>query len=186
MSPFTLDTVIARPVEAVFAFLADGENTPRWYEAVVHAEKLTAGAVRAGTVYRMVRRLPQGRVENRVEVSELEPNVRVTLRSLDGPTPFTYRYGLEPVDGGTRLTLEGAISGEGLRGAAALLAPLASGFFKRGMADNLRTLKHVLEGDTTPTPTQPLGRRSSSPPALARPTARASLRTGSHDPRADN
>lgn len=153
MSPFTLDAVIARPVGTVFAFLADAENTPRWYEAVVHVEKLTAGAVRAGTVYRMVRRLPQGRVENRVEVSELEPDLRITLRSLDGPTPFTYRYGLEPTDGGTRLTLEGAITGEGLQGAAALLAPLAGAFFKRGMAENLRTLKRVLEEDTMPSHT---------------------------------
>ncbi len=146
MSPFTLSTTIERPIETVFAFLADSENTPRWYEAVVRAEKLTAGPVRRGTIYRMVRKLPQGRAENRVEVSELEPNERVTLRSLEGPTPFTYRTTLEPAPGGTRLTLEGTITGEGLKGHAALLAPLASTFFKRGMAENLRTLKRVLEG----------------------------------------
>ncbi|MEJ2287484.1 MAG: SRPBCC family protein [Deinococcales bacterium] len=147
MSPFTLHTTVERPVEAVFAFLADSENAPRWYEAVVHAEKLTEGPVRRGTVYRMVRRLPQGRVENRVEVSELEPDRRVTLRSLDGPTPFTYRTTLEPHAGGTRVALEGTVSGQGLEGAAALLAPLASRFFERGMAENLRVLKRVLEAE---------------------------------------
>lgn len=145
MSPFTLQTTVERPVGEVFAFLADSENTPHWYEAVVHAEKLTAGPVRRGTVYRLVRKLPQGRVENRVEVSELEPDRRVTLRSLEGPTPFTYRTTLEPHAGGTRLTLEGTISGRGLAGPAALLAPLASRFFERGMAENLRALKQVLE-----------------------------------------
>ena len=84
-------------------------------------------------------------MENEVEVSELEVNESVTLRSLSGPTPFTYRYRLEPAGAGTRLVLEGEISGEGLAGPAALLAPLAGAFFKRGMAVNLRALKSHLE-----------------------------------------
>ena len=42
--------------------------------------------------------------------------------------------------------LEGSITGEGLRGPAALLAPLAGKFFEKGMAKNLATLKARLEG----------------------------------------
>ncbi|HEX7040371.1 MAG TPA: SRPBCC family protein [Trueperaceae bacterium] len=146
MGTFVLSLDIGRRVQDVFSFLADSENTPVWYEAVQAVRKLTPGPVRAGTRYEMVRHLPQGRVENEVEVSELETNERVTLRSLSGPTPFTYRYLLAPAGGGTRLTLEGEITGEGLTGPAALLAPLAGPFFKRGMAANLETLKRHLEG----------------------------------------
>ena len=145
MSTFVLRLDIARRTQDVFSFLADSENTPLWYEAVQAVRKLTPGPVRKGTVYEMVRRLPQGRVENEVEVSELEENERVTLHSLSGPTPFTYRYLLEPAGARTRLTLEGEISGEGLAGPAGLLAPLAGAFFKRGMAVNLQALKAQLE-----------------------------------------
>ena len=42
-------------------------------------------------------------------------------------------------------SLEGSITGEGLSGAAALLAPLAGKFFERGMAKNLHQLKAHLE-----------------------------------------
>jgi len=145
MGSFVLILDIARSVQDVYSFLADSENTPLWYEAVQAVRKLTPGPVRRGTVYAIVRRLPQGEVENEVEVSELEVNERVTLRSLSGPTPFTYRYRLEPAGAGTRLVLEGEISGEGLAGPAALLAPLAGAFFERGMAVNLRALKSHLE-----------------------------------------
>lgn len=150
MKPFTLQTTIGRPVETVFDFLADSENAPRWYQAVVHVEKLDEGPVRQGSAYRMVRMLPHGRVENRVEVSELLSNERMRLRSIEGPTPFDYRYTLEPAPGGTRLTLEGAITGSGLQGAAALLAPFAGPLFQRGMAANLEALKHTLESGPQP------------------------------------
>ena len=145
MSKFVLKLDIGRRVQDVFSFLADSENTPIWYEAVRSVRKLTPGLVREGTRYEMVRHLPQGVVENEVEVSELEANERVTLRSLSGPTPFTYCYLLEPNGERTQLTLEGEITGEGLAGPAALLAPLAGTLFKRGMATNLEALKRHLE-----------------------------------------
>lgn len=146
MNPFTLTITIARPVADVFRFLADSGNTPTWYEAVERVTKLDDGPVREGTTYRMTRRLPQGRVDNLVAVSELRTDARVTLRSLEGPTPFTYRYTLEPrPNAGTRLTLEGTITGEGLQGPAALLAPFAGQIFRKGMAKNLAALKHTLE-----------------------------------------
>jgi hypothetical protein len=64
---------------------------------------------------------------------------------MSGPTPFVYRYLIEPDNDATRLTLEGTISGSGLTGPAALLGPLAEGLFKRGMRDNLGVLKEILE-----------------------------------------
>ncbi len=145
MSTFVLSLDIGRSVQEVFSFLADSENTPIWYEAVRSVRKLTPGPVREGARYEMVRHLPQGVVQNEVVVSELETNERVTLRSLSGPTPFTYRYLLEPKGKHTHLTLEGEITGEGLTGPAALLAPLAGAFFKRGMATNLEALRRHLE-----------------------------------------
>jgi len=150
MSAFVLSLDIARQVQDVYSFLADIENTPTWYEAVKEVRKLTPGSVARGSVYRLVRHLPQGVVENEVEVSELVLNQRVTIQSRSGPTPFRYRYSLEPAGSGTRLTLAGEITGEGLKGAAALLAPLAGQLFKKGMASNLKALKAHLEGRDLP------------------------------------
>ena len=90
--------------------------------------------------------MPGGRAVNEVEVTELVPNEVFTLASRSGPTPFTYRYRLAPLaGGGTRLRLEGEISGEGLGGALSLLAPLGPSLFARGMRTNLRTFKALIE-----------------------------------------
>ena len=80
-----------------------------------------------------------------MEVTAFEEGREVTFTSLSGPTPFVYRYLVEPDGDASRLTLEGSISGAGLSGPAALLGPLAEGVFKRGMRDNLGVLKEILE-----------------------------------------
>lgn len=142
---FTIAVEIDRPVAEVFQLLADGTRTPLWYEAIENAERLTPGPVAQGTRYRFLRKLPGGRAENVVEVSEFDAGRRVTLTSLEGPTPFTYRYTLAPYGAGTRLQLDGEISGAGLLGPAALFAPMASRLFEQGMRENLRALKRIVE-----------------------------------------
>lgn len=80
-----------------------------------------------------------------MEITTYESGREVTFTSRSGPTPFVYRYLVEPDGNATRLTLEGTISGAGLTGPAALLGPLAEGLFKRGMRDNLGVIKEILD-----------------------------------------
>lgn len=83
---------------------------------------------------------------NEVEVTAYDPDKELELSSISGPTPFVYRYRLDPVaDNATHLRLDGAISGEGLGGPMALLRPLAENFFRRGMIDNLESLRRLIE-----------------------------------------
>jgi uncharacterized protein YndB with AHSA1/START domain len=145
MSDFTIDIDVGAPQETVFGYIADGSRTPEWYEAVQSAIKTTTGPTTQGTRYKFTRVLPQGAVVNEVEISEFEEPRLVAFTSLSGPTPFTYRYRVEPRGGGSRVILEGSITGEGIPGPAAYLAPVAGKFFKRGMAQNLRMLKARLE-----------------------------------------
>lgn len=145
MSDFTIDIELDASPAAVFNYLADGSRTPEWYEAVQAATKTTKGPTGEGTRYTFTRVLPQGEVVNDVEVSEFQEPSLVTFASRSGPTPFVYRYRVDPSDGGSRVTLEGTISGEGLRVPAALLAPFAGKFFARGMAQNLKALKARLD-----------------------------------------
>ena len=55
---FELVTTIQRPVEEVFAFLANGENNPKWELEIVDARQLTEGPPRVGTRWSYVRRFP--------------------------------------------------------------------------------------------------------------------------------
>jgi hypothetical protein len=142
---FAIDVHVNQPPDEVFAALADVGDTPRWYSAVQSAERLDDGPVELGSRFWFQRQLGGATVYNDVSVSEFEPNQVFALSSLSGPTPFTYRYLLEPTADGTLLRLEGRISGEGLTGPLAMLKPLAETFFRRGMVTNLNTLKLLLE-----------------------------------------
>lgn len=142
MVRFNAEVVIKRPVEDVFSFVAHGENGSMWNSAVRQMRKTSEGPVGIGTEYWMSRQLPQGRVENTVQVVEYEPNKRYSIRVTSGPTPFLYRYEFEPQGGGTRMSL----SAEGeLGGVADLLSPIASIVVKRGVEANFQTLKKLLE-----------------------------------------
>ncbi len=141
---FQLTLDVSASPGSVFDFLADFTTMPRWYSAVQRVERIS-GSAGLGTRYEVHRQLPGGPARNEVELTTFDPGREVTFTSLAGPTPFEYRYLIEPVDNGTRLTLEGTISGAGLTGPAALLGPMAEGLFKRGMRDNLGVLKTILE-----------------------------------------
>ncbi|MEU8122531.1 SRPBCC family protein [Spirillospora sp. NPDC049024] len=137
---FQIAVDIGRPPAEVFAFLADFRNMPRWYDAV---ERVTTRP--DGPGFRMVRSLPGGPARNDVETTAYRPNEEVTFTSVNGPTPFRYRYRVEPVPDGARLTLDGEISGDGLPGPAARLGGFAERLFRQGMMRNLQALKQILE-----------------------------------------
>ena len=142
---FQISLDIRRSPSDVFAFIADFRNMPRWYEAVEQVTATTSASAGTGTQFRMVRSLPGGPAHNDVEVTTYQPDSEVAFASINGPTPFHYRYQVQPTDTGTRLTLHGDISADGLPGPAARLGGLANQVFKQGMKKNLDALKRILE-----------------------------------------
>lgn len=141
---FTLNLDIIAPPSRVFEFVADFTTMPRWYSAVQRVQRVE-GTGGLGTRYEVYRELPGGTARNEVAITSYSGGEEVTFTSLSGPTPFVYRYRVQPVEDSTRLTLEGTISPSGLPGPAAHLGPLAEGLFKRGMRSNLGTLTRILE-----------------------------------------
>jgi uncharacterized protein YndB with AHSA1/START domain len=142
---FQISLDIHRSPAEVFAFVADFQNMPRWYDAVERVTATTSASTGTGARFRMMRSLPGGPAHNDVEVASYELDKEVTFTSTSGPTPFRYHYRVEPIAYGTRLTLNGEISGEGLPGPAGHLGALAGQLFKQGMKRNLQVLKGVLE-----------------------------------------
>lgn len=129
-----------RPAE-VFAFLARFENVPRWNYAISDTRKITAGPVGVGSRYRQVRTLPT-RSEETFEVTEFDPDRRLTIDGALGPFHGEVSYLLEPVAGGTTLTNTASLQASGpLR----LVAPLAAPRVRSAVRANLDTLKQILE-----------------------------------------
>src|SRR5690349_15502031 len=89
--------------------------------------------------------LPGGPVSNEVVIADCVADRLFTIESVSGPTPFRYRYSLEPAGEKTRLHLEGQITGEGLLGPLAHVDLLTTQLFKHGMGENLRKLGELIE-----------------------------------------
>ncbi len=142
MIAFATDVRIDRPIEQVFAYVAEPLNFPRWNSAVQAVRKTSAGQTGVGSAYSIERGLPTGRAVNELEIVASEPPRTFAIRTTAGPTPFLYRYEFSAENGETVMKLDAQIE---LPGAGAFVPPLARRLVKKGVAENFATLKQILE-----------------------------------------
>lgn len=141
MVRFTNEVLIRRPTAAVFAYLADLENLPRWNYAIRETRRVSAGAVGAGTVYRQIRSLPKP-MEETLEIVEYEPASRLVVRGGLGVFGGSLTYVLHTLDDATRLVNDVELTASGPRAA---LAAVSSNAIKGAVAANLQVLRQLLE-----------------------------------------
>jgi hypothetical protein len=125
----------------VFAYLADLENLPRWNYAIEETRKITSGPVTVGSRYRQIRTVP-AHSEEFLEVTEFEPDHRLTIAGTLGAFPAQITYVLEP--GGNETILTNTVDLAPPR-PLQLLAPLATRRISAAVATNLAVLKRLLE-----------------------------------------
>jgi uncharacterized protein YndB with AHSA1/START domain len=104
--------IIHRPIEAVFAYIADGEKCPEWRSGVLDIRRVSGEGL--GTKYSQGVSGPMGRrVAADYEITAFEPNRLIEFRTTAGPVRPRGRYEFEAEDGGTRLTfsLQADVSG---------------------------------------------------------------------------
>ena len=116
--------VIERPVDEVFAFLADGTNDPKFSPRVLEIAKTTDGPPGVGTVYRSTVKDAGMKTKREFELTEFEPptKIRWAERSSNLVTAPEGGYDLAPEGSGTRLRVYNVLEGHGL---GKLIAPLA-------------------------------------------------------------
>ena len=113
---------IDRPIDEVFAFLADGENDPRWRSGVLDVERVAGDGV--GARYRQGVKGPMGRrVAADYEVTEFAPPRALGFRATAGPVRPEGRYELEPAGAGTRVRFTLRCTP---RGVARLMTPMVA------------------------------------------------------------
>jgi hypothetical protein len=134
--------MVNRSIEEVFNFVADGENMTLWNSAVFKIEKVSTGPLGVGTQFWMLRNLPSGRAENIFEVITYKPNTEFSIKTISGPTPFVYHYHFTSVDSSTSLTLVAEIK---LNGLGKIVKPLLAIGIRKGIKDNLNTLKRLMQ-----------------------------------------
>ena len=143
MAAFENTVTITRPVEEVFTYLADAENLPQWNYAIEQTRKILPGP--GGRRHRLpadpdAPRQEPGGFRDR---SALQPPGQLALDGTFGPFKARASYLLEPAASGTTLTNKWDL--QPTSAPLRLLGPLAIPKVKSAVAENLRTLKQILE-----------------------------------------
>ena len=113
---FNGSAVIERPIDEVFAFLADGTNDPKFSPRVQAIRKSTDGPIAVGTVF-----------ESKVKDAGMSTSRKFELTTFDAPTKIRWAersknmitvpdggYDLEKVtDTQTKVTIHNAFEGHG-------------------------------------------------------------------------
>jgi uncharacterized protein YndB with AHSA1/START domain len=141
MVSLEVSVVINRPIDEVFAYLADEENNLTWRSGTVEAKKTSVGPVGVGTIYRVTNITMGRRFEGQAEVIEYEPNRHYATRNRSG-LPVETKRTFEPVDGGTRVTF--TVKAD-LTGVFRSAEPLFENIGRRRLESDVADLKDLLE-----------------------------------------
>ena len=142
MTRITQSVTVNRPVEEVWDFISNFENTTRWSRGVLEARQTSPGPLGVGSTLRTVVKAFGRRRTADYLVTEYEPNRAFAFEVTSGPMASRARYSVEPAGAGTRLTASGQAEATGLY---KLLAPLLVRTLERHSQDDLAAVKRILE-----------------------------------------
>jgi carbon monoxide dehydrogenase subunit G len=114
---FSGSTLVDRPIDQVFAFLADGTNDPKFSPRVQAISKTTDGPVGQGTVFESTVKDAGMTTKRKFELTDLQAptTIRWTERSKNMVTVSEGGYDLEQVgESQTKVTIHNTLEGHGL------------------------------------------------------------------------
>ena len=136
--------VIDRPIEEVFAFLADGENDPKLSPRVLEIAKTTDGGGGVGTVSASTVKDAGMKNKGEFKLTEFEPPTRIRWAELfkNLVTAPEGGYDLAREGSGTRVTIYNVLEGHG---PGKLIAPLALRSARKGADDFGKAIRTAVE-----------------------------------------
>ena len=142
MDAFELSIMINRPIEEVFAVLANLENDAKWHKELVESRNTSGGSNGVGARFLLVGELLGRRIETVYEVTVSEPNRIAAWKTVSGPLQLKFRRTFERVEGGTRFAIR--YEGEA-RGFLKLAWPLITRIARRQHEGEMGKVKELME-----------------------------------------
>lgn len=139
-----VSAVIPFPVERVSSYAGDPSNAPDWYANIRSVTWRTTPPVAIGSRMEFVAKFLGRKLAYTYEVVELEPGRRLVMRTSDGPFPMETTYTWEPVEEGTRMTLQNTGTPAGF---SKLAAPVMVRAMRSAMTKDLQRLSERLAVD---------------------------------------
>ncbi|MEU0525278.1 SRPBCC family protein [Streptomyces niveus] len=145
---FEAVTEIDRPIEEVFAYLAEGTNDPEFSPRVQNITKDPAGPTAVGTVFRSTVKDAGMKTQRELRITELETPTRIRWAetSKNVVTSREGGYDLEAIsDGRTRVRLFNVLEGHGI---GKLLVGFALGAARKDAPGFGERIKKAAESST--------------------------------------
>ncbi len=133
---------IRRPVDEVFAYIADYNKNALWQQGVISSRQVTPGPPRVGTEVAYTRTVLGREFTTSARIVELEPDRRIRIESRSRLATYRGGYDFAARDGGTDLTYAGELS---LSRALALVGRRLARGFQDQMQSDLERLRGMLE-----------------------------------------
>ena len=138
----TAEVAIRRPRAEVAAYMIDPAHDPTWIGGIREVRMETPPPVRTGSRVARVASFLGRRVEYVNQVTELDPERVLDMRSVKAPFPMRVTYSFEDRDGAT--IVRNRVRG-GATGLFAVLGPLLGPVVRRSVQKDLERLRDVLE-----------------------------------------
>ena len=131
-------------VGALYTFVTDAMNEPKWHTDVLEVHPQTEGPIRVGSRFRWVFNF-MGKRDGLMEVVELEPNRLERIVTHKGPMGFkpTITYRFEADGDGSRFTRAVQMQPTG---ASKLMAPMMRSMVPKRNAEFVANLAKLFEG----------------------------------------
>ncbi len=101
MSTISVSRMIQAPAAHVWRLFTDLHHRSAWLSTVDHVEVITGGDLRAGSVWRETRHMPDGaRVTEEFRVEECDEGVRLVVSSPGIGADYRMTYTFTPVEEG--------------------------------------------------------------------------------------
>lgn len=95
---------INRPIEQVFAFIADYRNNVKWQTGVIAAGFTSPAPVGVGTTFKYDAEFMGSKLETTGELTAHDPPKKIAWKSTSGPFPMSGSTSFESAAGGTLVT----------------------------------------------------------------------------------
>ena len=141
---FGATVVIDRPIEDVFAFLADGENDAEFSPRVIEIAKTTDGPPGVGTVYASTVKDAGIKTKREFKLTEFDPPTRIRWTELSRNPVVVPEGGYDLTSAGERTELSFFNVLEG-RGLGALIAGFALRSARKGADSFAHSIKATIE-----------------------------------------
>ena len=140
----TAEVAIRRPLRDVAAYMIDPAHDPEWIGGVREVRMETPPPLAVGSRVARVAHFLGRRVEYVNEVTELDPERVLDMRSVKAPFPMRVTYSFEPAEGGAATIVRNRVRGAP-GGFFALFGSLLAPMVKRSVQKDLERLRDVMD-----------------------------------------